>query len=105
MSGLDERPVADIANELRELGDPLADEAATALERVVRERDEAREACQMNGEAWEREKTRAESAEAKLAEARKVIERIRSEASSWAASYSFARLIADAARRWVEETK
>lgn len=79
--------------------------SATALEQVTRERDEARatldEVCLSSRQEWQR----ATSAEAKLAEARKVIEWIRSEASSWAASYSFARRIADAARRWVEETR
>lgn len=49
-------------------------EAATALERVTRERDEARatldEICLSNRQEWQR----ATTAEAKLAEARKVIE-------------------------------
>lgn len=104
-------PSSPIADMIRALPDPpvgrklLPLYSATALERVTRERDEARatldEVCLSSRQEWQR----ATSAEAKLAEARKVIEWIRSEASSWAASYSFARRIADAARRWVEETR
>lgn len=52
----------------------LSAELATALERVTRERDEARatldEVCLSSRQEWQR----ATSAEAKLAEARKVIE-------------------------------
>lgn len=61
-----------------EWGDPvqhtICDEAASALARVAKERDEARatldEVCLSNRQEWQR----ATSAEAKLAEARKVIE-------------------------------
>jgi hypothetical protein len=111
---------------------------ATALERVVRERDEARadvarkerpiveygrelyDAVQMwwhGGEIpdpadmqeyiarssleIDREKARAESAEAKLAEARKVIERVAMNEVGSTAHYI---AVCDA-RRWIEETK
>lgn len=61
-----------------EWGDPvqhtICDEAASALARVAKERDEARatldEVCLSNRQEWQR----ATTAEAKLAEARKVIE-------------------------------
>lgn len=48
--------------------------SATALERVVRERDEALRRYENAFKWWEYNKPRAEKAEAKLAEARKVIE-------------------------------
>jgi len=61
--------------------------SATALERVVMERDTLREQInhfgQLHQEEQERNLDRAESAEAKLAEARKVIEPFAEVASEW----------------------
>lgn len=74
---------------------------ATALERVTRERDEARatldEVCLSSRQEWQR----ATSAEAKLAEARKVIERY------WKGAYWAAMTDqdADVVNAFLEETK
>lgn len=84
--------------------------SATALEQVTRERDEARatldEVCLSSRQEWQR----ATSTEAKLAEARKVIERFSNgdvdvSGTAIIVGYPEARALWTDARRWLEETK